>query len=290
MTFGAFSMTFGSFRDNDSEGLVVLDSSAVNRLRMTIFEGLMTITVESVIKEQGMKYILFLIVILFSNQAVALNCEKQPTCAELGYSTEDNQNCFSDGYLICPFDSNYKKCVNFNCESLGFTQSDKSSWCASLITCKSNPSMTLCQKPCFATDYASLKELTESGDCKIVTVRNDIEIPKNKSLTLADNTTLDGNGHTLNSSGDKGFNVYNLNNNSGFKNIFIKHKQSQTQEDLKVFVILHDTYKATLQDTQIQVQSDDSENHSCLLFHYGTYEISGKFTADIQPKKTLCLK
>ena len=39
MTFGAFSMTFGSFRDNDSDEFVVMDSSAVNRLRMTIFKG-----------------------------------------------------------------------------------------------------------------------------------------------------------------------------------------------------------------------------------------------------------
>ena len=93
-----------------------------------------------------MKYILFLIVILFSNQAVALDCSKQPTCAELGYSTEDNQNCLADGYLICPFDSNYKKCVNFNCESLGFTNNDKTSWCKNIAVCPGNKDYTACIK------------------------------------------------------------------------------------------------------------------------------------------------
>ena len=93
-----------------------------------------------------MKYILFLIVILFSNQAVALDCSKQPTCAELGYSTEDNQNCLADGYLICPFDSNYKKCVNFNCESLGFTNNDKTSWCKNIAVCPNSKDYTACIK------------------------------------------------------------------------------------------------------------------------------------------------
>ena len=93
-----------------------------------------------------MKYVLILIAILFSNQAVALDCSKQPTCEELGYSTQDNPNCFSDGYLICPFDSQYKKCVNFNCESLGFTQSDKTSWCKNIATCPNNKDYTACIK------------------------------------------------------------------------------------------------------------------------------------------------
>ena len=93
-----------------------------------------------------MKYVLFLITILFSSQAVALNCEKQPTCEELGYSTENNPNCLDDGYLICPFDFNYKKCVNFNCESLGFTQSDKSAWCKNIAACPNNKNYTACIK------------------------------------------------------------------------------------------------------------------------------------------------
>ena len=145
-----------------------------------------------------MKYVLFFIAILFSNQVVALNCERQPTCEELGYSTQDNPNCFSDGYLICPFDSQYKKCVNFNCESLGFTKSDKSEWCADIASCKGDKSYTLCQTPCLAWDSDTLSSLASSGKCKVVTMRNDITIPTNQNLTLAKNTTLDGNGHTLN--------------------------------------------------------------------------------------------
>ncbi len=145
-----------------------------------------------------MKYVLFLMMVLFSSQAVALNCEKQPTCEELGYSTENNPNCLDDGYLICPFDFNYKKCVNFNCESLGFTKSDKSEWCADIATCKGDKSYTLCQTPCIAWDYETLSNLAESGRCKTITMKNDITIPPNQNLTLAKNTILDGNGHTLN--------------------------------------------------------------------------------------------
>ncbi len=91
-----------------------------------------------------MKYVLFLMMILFSGQALALNCAQAPSCEELGYSTEDNLNCLADGYLICPFDSNYKKCVNFDCESLGFTKDDKNSWCNEIVSCKEDTSYTLC--------------------------------------------------------------------------------------------------------------------------------------------------
>ncbi len=91
-----------------------------------------------------MKYVLFLIMILFSSQAVALNCEKQPTCEELNYSKEDDPQCAEDGYILCPFDSQYKKCVNMDCEKLGFTTSDKTSWCDEIITCKDDANYTLC--------------------------------------------------------------------------------------------------------------------------------------------------
>ncbi len=176
-----------------------------------------------------MKYILFLIAILFSSQAVALNCEKQPTCAELGYSTQDNPNCFSDGYLICPFDSQYKKCVNFNCESLGFTQSDKSDWCADIATCKGDKSYTLCQTPCIAWDSDTLSSLASSGKCKVVTMKNDINLPEDMTLTLAENTTIDGGGYglTFNISGTKsGLFAFQLTKNSGLENTNVHYKQT----------------------------------------------------------------
>lgn len=40
-----------------------------------------------------------------------VNCEQLPDCAALGFSTEDDENCTDDGYLYCPFDTSYKKCV-----------------------------------------------------------------------------------------------------------------------------------------------------------------------------------
>ena len=91
-----------------------------------------------------MKYVLFLITILFSNQAVALNCEKQPTCEALNYSKDDDPQCADDGYILCPFDFSYKKCLQPDCEKLGFTSSEKSGWCSEIITCPQDSSYTAC--------------------------------------------------------------------------------------------------------------------------------------------------
>ena len=91
-----------------------------------------------------MKYVLILIAILFSNQAVALNCEKQPTCEELNYSKEDDPQCAEDGYILCPFDFSYKKCAQPDCEKLGFTSSEKSGWCSEIITCPQDLTYTAC--------------------------------------------------------------------------------------------------------------------------------------------------
>ena len=92
-----------------------------------------------------MKYVLFLIAILFSNQAVALNCSKQPTCEELNYSKEENPKCADNGYIFCPYDQTYKKCVQYSCESLGFTKSDKNPWCEEIIYCPQDESYSLCK-------------------------------------------------------------------------------------------------------------------------------------------------
>lgn len=43
-----------------------------------------------------------------------VNCEQLPDCAALGFSTADDATCASDGYLYCPFDTSYKKCVKIN--------------------------------------------------------------------------------------------------------------------------------------------------------------------------------
>ena len=117
-----------------------------------------------------MRYVLILLGLMFANVASAMDCEKVPTCEELGYSTESDPNCADDGYMYCPFDKEYKACVQYNCAALGFTESDKSSWCNKLIKCQGNPRMTLCQNMCevgdvyyadgtcgYANDYDSTK-------------------------------------------------------------------------------------------------------------------------------------
>ena len=229
-----------------------------------------------------MKYVLFLMMVLFSSQAVALNCEKQPTCAELGYSTENNPNCLDDGYLICPFDFSYKKCVNFNCESLGFTQSDKSDWCADIATCKGDKSYTLCQTPCLAWDSDTLSSLAESGKCKVVTMRNDITLPPNQGITLAQNTVIDGGGYTLQSSGNKGYILIHLNDQTGLENLKIHHTQTDSQQSFILLSALGVNDLVSLKDLDIFVSSDDRDNHATPVINQGIYDIQGKFALNVE--------
>ena len=117
-----------------------------------------------------MRYLMFLLCLIFANVASAVDCEKVPDCESLGYSTEDDTNCADNGYMFCPFNHDYKKCVQYNCSKLGFTEDDKTSWCGKLAKCKGNPRMTLCQNLCeigdvyyddgtcgYATDYDGSK-------------------------------------------------------------------------------------------------------------------------------------
>ena len=99
-----------------------------------------------------MRYMLILLGLMFANVANALDCDVAPTCEELGYSTEDDPYCAENGYMYCPLDRSYKKCVNMDCTKLGFTEDDKTSWCNKLVKCKGNPRMTLCQNLCEVGD------------------------------------------------------------------------------------------------------------------------------------------
>ena len=233
-----------------------------------------------------MKYVLILMMILFSNQVVALNCEKQPTCEELNYSKEENPKCDKNGYILCPYDQSYKKCVQYSCEALGFTQSDKSDWCADIAHCKTDNTYTACQSPCFATNYEELSNLAESGKCKIVTMRNDITIPKNQGIKFAPNTILDGGNHTLTSTGDQGYNLYYFADKTGLKNISIVHTQDLLEEFYFADSENRDN-QISFENVNIKVTSENASHYGRYLFFKGTYNITGKFVLDDQSANQL---
>ena len=93
-----------------------------------------------------MRYLMFLLGLMLSGTANAIDCEKTPNCEELGYSKENDPYCADDGYMLCPFDFTFKKCVEKDCAKLGFTTSDKTSWCKEIIKCEGNEDYTLCAK------------------------------------------------------------------------------------------------------------------------------------------------
>ena len=198
-----------------------------------------------------MRYILILLGLFVTGTAIAMDCEKVPDCESLGYSKDGDPNCAENGYMYCPFDQDYKVCVQYNCETLGFTETDKTSWCADLIKCKDNEKMTLCQKPCFATDYTSLKDLAESGKCKVVTMRSDITIPKNQGITLHTNTTLDGGGYTLNTAET----YLTLDEGSKLQNLNI-HRQIDTSETVN-FIYINGA--STFEDVSILDENSNTD-------------------------------
>ena len=228
-----------------------------------------------------MRYLWVLLTLLVSGTAQAVDCQTVPSCEELGYTKEVDPNCKENGYISCPFDTAYKKCVNMDCEKMGFTKSDKSSWCASIISCKSDSAMTLCQKPCFATTYEELSSLAGSGKCKVVTMRNDINIPQNRNIVLAANTILDGGGYTLTSSGNRNFSLMHLRDNAGVKNLKIKHDQKTNQSGFSIFTTTGTQVPVYLSDLDIQISSNDSENHTTYAFDKATYYISGNLKVSI---------
>ena len=110
-----------------------------------------------------MRYLMFLLGLMFANVANAIDCEKVPTCEELGYSTKEDPYCADNGYMYCPFNHEYKKCVNMDCTKLGFTDSDKSSWCGKIVKCKGNEKFTACKALCEVGDV-----FYDNGTCGYV--------------------------------------------------------------------------------------------------------------------------
>ena len=226
-----------------------------------------------------MRYILILLGLIFAGVAQAIDCQTPPDCASLGYSREDDPNCADNGYIYCPFDENYKKCVNYDCVKMGFTESDKSSWCADLIECKGNEKMTLCQKPCFATDYTSLKDLAESGKCKVVTMRSDITIPKNQGITLHTNTTLDGGGYTLNTTET----YLTLTEGSKLQNLNI-HRQIATSEAVN-FIYINGA--STFEDVSILDENSNTDTvmhwrYLCQIISGNTLTVRGNLKIEVK--------
>ena len=229
-----------------------------------------------------MRYVLILLGLVIGGVAEAIDCQKLPSCEELGYSKESVKGCADGGYVLCPFDETYKKCVDYDCETLGFTESDKSSWCADLIKCKGNEKMTLCQKPCLATDYNSLKELAESGKCKLLTLKNDITIPLNESLTLAENTVIDGGGYTLHTSGNqKSLNTFIMNNKTGFENLTLKHQHDHELKGSHYIQGHKDTDQISLHNVNLIWNTSVTENEKHHILYLSNYTISGNFDLDV---------
>ena len=224
-----------------------------------------------------MRYILFLLALMFANVANAMDCEKVPDCASLGYSKDNDPNCADNGYMYCPFDKSYKRCVNYDCTKLGFTESDKTSWCADLIECKDNEKMTLCQKACIATNYDELKDLAETGKCKLITMKSDITIPENQGFTLAANTTLDGGGHTLSTFANQANKtVITVENNTAFKNINLHHQDSVTHYN---HVYINSSNKdniVSLENVSLIYDSKVTENQENAAFYNATFIFKDK--------------
>lgn len=92
-------------------------------------------------------------------------CEQVPDCAELGFTTGYEDSCADDGYLTCPFDSNFRKCVKHSCEKMGFTKDDKSTWCDSIVECESDATYTLCKSIENCDDYP-LAACPSNAECE----------------------------------------------------------------------------------------------------------------------------
>lgn len=127
-------------------------------------------------------------------------CDKLPNCAELGFSTGYEDGCAEDGYLICPFNSNYRKCVKHNCAKMGFTQDDKANWCDNIVKCESDESYTLCSKADFCKDYPLDSCPTTAERCSKCSIAEKYKIDTCKNGYLFNNSDCVVNtcpGYTL---------------------------------------------------------------------------------------------
>ncbi len=122
-----------------------------------------------------LKIFIFAILLTASSKVFAqaeLQCEPVPNCEDLGYQQE--VECPNGAYVACPFDASYKKCVNKSCADLGFSTTDKSRWCKTIVPCPTDLAYTLCAEldPCASYNLTFDQSLTYDPHCYHCTVCN----------------------------------------------------------------------------------------------------------------------
>ncbi len=206
-----------------------------------------------------MRYLIFLLGLLVANVAQALDCEKVPDCESLGYSTKDDPNCADNGYMYCPFDQNYKVCVQYNCAALGFTEDDKTSWCKNIASCRGNEKYTLCVKAvCQIGDV-----FYSDGSCSLVEDYNPND--KNKIPVGVVFYVTDDGRH------GKVVNLHNLTTNN-----------NQQFDPQNPFNNTQDTLVWGLMNTDIPELSTDNYSLLVEMFHNGQQELfDGQYVTNI---------
>lgn len=93
------------------------------------------------------------------------SCSTLPDCESMGYFLGYNAACGTDDsrYIFCPYDTDYRKCVDYDCEGMGFTQTDKTEWCKTIVNCLYDSAYTLCDEP------KDIDPEPQQGTCEVVT-------------------------------------------------------------------------------------------------------------------------
>lgn len=119
-------------------------------------------------------------------------CEALPDCEALGYK-RGNTDCNEYEQIRCPYNAVYSKCVNTDCEKMGFSIGDKSAWCKKdkIVYCPTDENYSLCQEACGLCNQGETnpacpygiqqiqvkKDSTCETDCEMVGLTNDCDQP-----------------------------------------------------------------------------------------------------------------
>ncbi|MBO7097842.1 MAG: hypothetical protein J6W11_04310 [Alphaproteobacteria bacterium] len=119
-------------------------------------------------------------------------CEALPDCEALGYK-RGNTDCNEYEQIRCPYNAVYSKCVNTDCEKMGFSIGDKSAWCKKdkIVYCPTDENYSLCQEACGLCNQGETnpacpygiqqiqvkKDSTCETDCETVGLTNDCDQP-----------------------------------------------------------------------------------------------------------------